>query len=384
MVNTNNATTRLPAADAKSPLDALIGSSPAMQRMFRLIEQVAATRLTVLVTGDTGTGKELVAKAVHQLSDRGKRQFVTVNCSAIPETLIEAELFGYTRGSFTGAVATRRGLMEEAHGGSLFIDEISTLTPQTQVTLLRVLEDRTIRKVGSSQSVPVNFRLIVASNEDLARKVEQGKFREDLYYRLKVFPIEVPPLRDRREDIPLLAEHFRRLFAHEYGIVPPPFAPSMLERLAAMDWPGNVRELEHFVQRAIVLRLSDSDIRCVAPLQCRADAPSLLTRATNEEWSLERLEHEYIRRVMERTLGRRGQAAAVLGIDRRTLYRKLLEVERENESVRAPELGDDADDEQDSLVRFEAPESATRDSAPRNALAMPSAPARLERCADCR
>jgi DNA-binding NtrC family response regulator len=311
------------AAVSKGPLDSIVGNSTAMQQMFRLIEQVAPTRLTVLITGETGTGKELVARAVHGASDRASGPYVVVNCSALPETLIESELFGYTRGSFTGAVATRRGLIEEAQGGSLFIDEISELTPQLQVKLLRVLEDRTIRKVGSSLSLPVDFRLIVATNEDLAGKVTRGEFREDLYYRLKVFPIDVPPLRERRDDIPLLAEHFRRCFAHENGVVPPPFSHLMVERLKHMDWAGNVRELEHFVQRAIVLRLGATDIRCVDPLQCAPGCQSIVTRASGENWSLDELERQYIQTVLKRTNGHRGRAAAILGIDRRTLHRKL-------------------------------------------------------------
>lgn len=313
----------LPTPPRENPLADLVGSSPAMQQLFRMIAQVAPTRLTVLIEGETGTGKELVAQAVHRLSDRASRPLIVVNCSAIPESLIDAELFGHVRGSFSGAVATRRGLMEEAHGGTLFIDEIATLTPALQVKLLRVLEDRAVRRVGSNQSVPSDFRLIVATNEDLARKVAQGEFREDLYFRLNVFPIVVPPLRDRREDIPALAEHFRRRFALENGVVPPPFFPGMLHRLQGMDWPGNVRELEHFVQRAIVLRLGASDLRCVDPLVCQPGSSALVTRAAAEDWSLERLEREYMQVVLQRTQGHRGRAAEILGVDRRTLYRKL-------------------------------------------------------------
>lgn len=312
-------------ADAANPLDALVGNSPPMQELFRLMERVAPTRMTVLVTGETGTGKELVARAIHGLSDRARRPFIAVNSSAIPETLIDSELFGHTRGSFTGAVETHRGLIEEAQGGTLFIDEVSTLSLQMQVKLLRVFEDHAIRKVGSSQSQPIDFRLIVATNEDLGAKVARSEFREDLFYRLSVFPLEVPPLRDRREDIPALAEHFRHVFALQHGVVPPPFSEHMIERLKEMPWPGNVRELEHFIQRAIVLRLGSDDLRCVAPLTC-APAPSattLFSRAAEEEWSLDRLEAEYVQTVLQRTSGHRGRAAAILGIDRRTLHRKL-------------------------------------------------------------
>jgi DNA-binding NtrC family response regulator len=311
-------------AQAKTnPLDFMVGNSPLMQAMFRLITQVAPTRLTVLISGETGTGKELVARAIHALSDRAARPFVVVNCSAIPETLLEAELFGHTRGSFTGAVTARRGLLEEAHGGSLFLDEIATLTLPMQAKLLRVLEDHTIRKLGSNQPIPTDFRLIVATNEDLAHKVERGELREDLYYRLRVFPIDVPPLRERRGDIPLLAEHFRRAFAVHNGIVPPPFSPAMLERISSMHWPGNVRELEHFIERAIVVRLGADDLGYANDVPYIPDGSALVVRATDEEWSLERLENEYIRSVLAKVNGHRGRAAAVLGVDRRTLYRRL-------------------------------------------------------------
>lgn len=315
-----------PHTDARAtadPLDALVGHSAAMQEVFRLIEQVAATTLTVMVTGETGTGKELVARAVHGLSDRSRGPFIAVNGSAIPAGLIESEFFGHARGAFTGAVTARRGLMEEARGGTLFIDEISTLDLALQAKLLRALEDRRARPLGSNQSVPVDFRLIVATNEDLTAKVARGEFREDLYYRLNVFPLAVPPLRDRREDIPELADHFRRAFARSTGVVPPPLSDVFLERIQQLPWPGNVRELEHFVQRAIVLRLHGPDVRCVKPLDCSPRQPALLDSATADAWTLQHLEREYIHSVLQRTGGNRSEAAAILGIDRRTLHRKL-------------------------------------------------------------
>ena len=199
----------------------LVGKSQAMQRVFGLIERVAPTRANVLISGDTGTGKELVARAVHDLSGRSRRPFVAINCSALPETLLESELFGHMKGSFTGAVQSKRGLFEEAQGGSIFLDEISTVSEGVQIKLLRVLQDRKVTRVGGREPITVDFRLIAATNRDLGELVEHREFREDLFYRLNVFPIRVPPLRERRDDIPLLAQHFRQRFAEENGLEPP-------------------------------------------------------------------------------------------------------------------------------------------------------------------
>lgn len=323
MTSMPKAVVREVEASVTGPLSSLVGQSAPMRQMFGLMGQVASTSLAVLITGETGTGKELVARAVHAMSDRSRRPFVAINGSEIPGTLLESELFGHSRGAFTGAVASRRGLVEAAHGGTLFIDEVSTLDPSVQVKLLRTIEDRHIRPLGSTQMVAVDFRLIAATNEDLVAKVQRGEFREDLYYRLNVFPIVVPPLRDRRDDIPALAEHFRRAFARASGVVPPPFADTFLDRIHDLPWSGNVRELEHFVQRAIVLRLQSEDVRCVAPLSCVPEPPLQLKRAAVDGWSLARLESAYIHDVLESVQGNRSRAAAILGIDRRTLHRKL-------------------------------------------------------------
>ncbi|HET9983667.1 MAG TPA: sigma-54 dependent transcriptional regulator [Longimicrobiales bacterium] len=302
----------------------IVGRAPVLERMFELLARVAPMRATVLVIGETGTGKELVARAIHDLSDRASRPFIPINCSALPETLLESELFGHVRGSFTGAVGTRRGLIEEAQGGSLFLDEISTMSAAIQVKLLRVLQERTIHRVGGNQPIPVDFRLVVATNVDLAVEVREGRFREDLYYRLNVFPIRVPPLRERRSDIPLLADHFRRRFAAENGIQPPAISAETLTRLTEYDWPGNVRELENFIERAMITYTGEATIRFDPPAgENRESTRTLLEQARRERWDLERLEREYIMDVLQEVHGHRGRAADLLGIDRRTLYRKL-------------------------------------------------------------
>jgi DNA-binding NtrC family response regulator len=305
---------------------AIIGRSPPMERLFELIERVAPMRSTVLVTGETGTGKELVAHAIHDLSGRSKRAFVAINCSALPETLLESELFGHVKGSFTGAIASKRGLIEEADGGTLFLDEVSTISPAIQVKLLRLLEERKVQRVGATQSTPIDFRLIAATNVSLSKEVEAGRFREDLYYRLAVFPIDVPPLRQRTVDIPLLAHHFIRRFAEENDVPAPALSSATIERMLRYDWPGNVRELENFIERALILHAGTREMRFEPPGARGSEERELLGRARHESWDLEKLETEYILSTLERTLGHQGRAADILGIDRRTLYRKLKQI----------------------------------------------------------
>jgi len=312
----------------------IVGKAPSMERVFDLIERVAPTRATVLVTGETGTGKELVARAVHDLSDRARKPFVPVNCSALPETLLESELFGHMKGSFTGAIANKRGLFEEAQGGSLFLDEISTIPPSIQVKLLRVLQDRKIQRIGGTQQVPVDFRLIAATNVDLAEQVSSGDFREDLYYRLNVFPIHVPPLRERKSDIPLLANYFRLRFAQENGVEPPDISPETMQRMVDYDWPGNVRELENFIERGVIMYAGAKTLRFEPPQRERGRPErELVGRAREERWDLDRLEREYILEVLEEVGGHRGNAADLLGIDRRTLYRKLKQYQNDDAST---------------------------------------------------
>lgn len=311
-------------ASEQGPGSKMVGRSPPMQRLFDLMERVAPTRATVLITGETGTGKELVARGIHDLSDRARRPFVAINCSALPEGLLESELFGHMKGSFTGAIQSKRGLFEEAAGGTLFLDEISTVSSAIQVKLLRVLQERSVKRVGGRETIPVDFRLVAASNSDLAGLVEQEDFREDLYYRLNVFPVEVPPLRDRREDIPVLANYFRLRFAEENQVEPPEIPPETLSRMMAYDWPGNVRELENFIERAVIMHAGAKSIPFDPPQGLgRRPERDLLARSRAERWDLERLEREYILECLEETHWHQGEAASILGINRRTLYRKL-------------------------------------------------------------
>lgn len=313
---------RLRGRSADAAEGRIIGRSAAMARLFALMERVAATRANVLITGETGTGKELVARGIHDLSDRARRPFIPINCSALPETLLESELFGHVKGAFTGASAARRGLFEEAAGGTVFLDEVATLAPATQARLLRVLQERTVQRLGDSRPVSVEFRLVAAGNVDLAAEVKAGRFREDLFYRLNVFPLEVPPLRARREDVPLLVQAFRERFMAQNGGEAPRFSPEALARLAAREWPGNVRELENFVERALIMH-AGMPVLPLDAVRGTGPAETLLARAGDELWPLERLEREYVFSVLDRTGGRMGDTAQALGIDPRTLTRKL-------------------------------------------------------------
>ena len=330
---------RLRDAAPKRRMAAIVGKTPLMQRVFRLIERVAPTRATVLITGETGTGKELVARAVHDVSPRSAKPFIAVNCSAIPSTLLEAELFGHVRGSFTGAVQSRKGLIEEAAGGTLFLDEISTLSEDVQVKLLRVLEDRRVQRVGSNAPVSVDFRLIAATNTDLGSRVAAGEFRGDLFFRLDVFPIAVPPLRERRDDIPLLASHFMVQFSAEHGIDPPRVSPTTLSRMMAYDWPGNVRELENFVERSVIMYPGSDGFPFDLPRGTGVtESAATLARAVEEEWTLDHLEREYLLSTLERNRWQQGAAAEILGINRRTIHRKL---KRYREEGLLPEVSAD-------------------------------------------
>jgi two-component system, NtrC family, response regulator HydG len=318
----------------------MVGNSLVMRRLREELARVAPTRATVLISGETGTGKELVAQTIHALSDRAGKPFVPVSCSALPEGLIESELFGHIRGAFTGAVANRRGLFEEAADGTLFLDEVGTLSKSVQVKLLRVLQERRIERVGGGQPVTVGFRLIAASNVDLGIEVAAGRFREDLYFRLNVVPIRVPPLRERDDDVLLLAGHFRARFAEEFGLESPEFSPALIRRLLAYEWPGNVRQLENFIQRAVIMHSGHRSIPAL-PLEDPMGTPpeaELVNAGGEAGWNLARVEREFILLLLDRHHGHLGKTAEAVGIDRRTLYRRLKEYKEAGHLSALPEM----------------------------------------------
>ena len=305
----------------------LVGRSPAMIELYKEIARVAPSRSTVLITGESGTGKELVARSIHKHSPRASKPFVPVNCGALAETLLESELFGYTKGAFTGAASDRKGLWEEAEGGTLFLDEAGETSPAMQVKLLRALQEGEIRRVGSTRPVNVDARVVAATNRDLEKEVRQGRFREDLFYRLSVVALRVPPLRERRGDIPLLAERFLRAASENAGRGRLRLTEAALSRLVAHDWPGNVRELESAVEYAALhARGSEVEAEDLPPkLQTsevrQAASRSPLAALYEDLPSLDELERRYLQHVLEATGGNRTRTAEILRIDRRTLYR---------------------------------------------------------------
>jgi len=309
---------------------AIVGSSQAIREALALASKVASTRSTVLVTGESGTGKELVARAIHLGSERRDMPFVSVNCASLNPGVLESELFGHEKGSFTGAVAMRRGRFELAQGGTLFLDEIGEISPETQVKLLRVLQERVVERVGGSEPIRVDFRLIAATNKDLQAEVAAGRFREDLFYRLNVINIHVPPLRERREDIPLLAVHFLRRFAEENGRADlVGFSPQAMDYLCAYEWPGNVRQLENVVERCAVLSAGPSiDVQDL-PAELRDEetqyksAVDLLPLQLNLSETLEKIEGALIRRALVRSDFVQVKAAELLGISKSLLQYKL-------------------------------------------------------------
>jgi DNA-binding NtrC family response regulator len=309
------------------PLEGIVGASPAMRELVHLVHQVATVDAAVLIRGESGTGKELVARALHDRSSRRGGPFVALNCAAIPETLLEAELFGHVKGAFTDARADRTGMLELARGGTIFLDEIADLHLSLQPKLLRVLQERRIRPVGSDREIEVDVRLITATNADLAAAVEEHRFRADLYYRLNVIEIPVPPLRDRGDDVLLLAQQFVERSALAMGRSVSGLTPSCAAMLASYPWPGNVRELANVIERAVALarapRLTVDDL----PEQVRAERvvrPDKLASDGEELIPLKDIELRYIRKVMAVTRGNKTLAAKILGVHRRTLYRKDL------------------------------------------------------------
>jgi transcriptional regulator with PAS, ATPase and Fis domain len=304
----------------------ILGSSPPMQKLYDQLGRVSPTSATVLLIGESGTGKELAARAIHHTSPRRANRFVAINCSAIPETLLEAELFGHARGAFTGAIGTRQGRLEQAHKGTLFLDEVGTMSPALQAKLLRVLQEREFERVGDAHTIKIDVRIIAATHSDLAKMVAEGTFREDLFYRLNVIQVALPPLRDRREDLPALAEHFLTRAAtklnRELRLSPP-----ALERLLRYPWPGNVRELENAIERAAILaRSATVDVEDLPP-HVSAGLQLGPSPALPRQISLADAERIHILQTLERFGGNHSGAAEALGIGRTTLWRKLKEYE---------------------------------------------------------
>jgi DNA-binding NtrC family response regulator len=300
--------------------DRLVGNSLAMRALKSLVTRIAATDTSVLILGETGSGKELVARAIHALSDRASRAFVTVDCASISETLMESEIFGHEKGAFTGADAANPGLVRAAEGGSIFFDEIGELPLHLQAKMLRVLQEHEVRPVGSAKNVAVDARVIAASNRDLAREVARKEFREDLYYRLNVLVVRVPSLRERWEDIPLLAQYFMDVFKAD-SVIPREISPDALERMESYEWPGNVREMENVIRRALVLG-RDAQI---GPADLPPEISGAQMAASRMEGTLAASEAAAIRNALARAGGRRKQAARILGIGEATLYRKINE-----------------------------------------------------------
>jgi DNA-binding NtrC family response regulator len=302
----------------------LIGRSPAMRKIYELIERISDSASNVLITGESGTGKELVAKALHYNGIRKEGPFVAVNCAAIPETLLESELFGYKKGAFTDAKTDKKGLMFEAKEGTLFLDEITEMPSTVQAKLLRVIEEREVRPLGDTLSYPVDVRIIATTNRDISSLTKEGQFREDLYYRLRVIDIELPPLRERREDIPLLVQHFIDKFGVATKKKISGVSEDVLKVLLNYAWPGNVRELENVIQRAMTLTQHEVIVPEDLPSTIfPAEKEELLEGALREKYTMEQLEREYIRKVLIDVGGNKSKAAERLGLDRKTLYRKL-------------------------------------------------------------
>ncbi len=312
------------AVDRTAAFGDLIGESPAMRDIFALIRKIAHGRSSVLITGESGTGKEVVARTIHYHGIRKDKPFIPINCTAIPEGLLESELFGHVRGAFTGAHTTKRGLFEKANGGTLFLDEIGDMGAALQGKLLRVLQDGEIRPVGGTQLIKVDVRIIAATNKDLQAEMEAGRFREDLYFRLNVIPIHIPPLRERPEDIPGLVDAFVRRHA---GDVRRSLSPAAIDRLKACAWKGNARELENVLERALALcecpEVGPDDLP-MGPTGAASEdrGESLLASAVHRNLTLRELEERYIGEIMQCTGGNKVRAARILGIDRKTLYRR--------------------------------------------------------------
>ncbi|HXI22051.1 MAG TPA: sigma-54 dependent transcriptional regulator, partial [Gemmatimonadales bacterium] len=314
--------------------ETMVGHSPAIIEVMKQMARVAPSQATILILGETGTGKELVARLIHRFSDRADRRMVAVNCSALAEGLLESELFGHVKGAFTGAASSRPGLFREADKGTIFLDEIGDISPALQARLLRVLQEQEIVPVGSETPIKVDVRIVAATHRDLARMVREKQFREDLYYRLNVVTIKLPPLRDRRQDIPLLIDHFLTALGQRHGRGPVAIDPAALRLLLSWDWPGNVRELENVLERALVLAELDvigpehlpEHFRSARPLAEMTPVPAADAApapSRNDLVTLDELDRRHVFRVLAITGGNREESARILGISRRTLTRMI-------------------------------------------------------------
>ncbi|MBI3328260.1 MAG: sigma-54-dependent Fis family transcriptional regulator, partial [Nitrospinae bacterium] len=304
----------------------IVGTSEAMEQVYRLIEKVSAISSNVLITGESGTGKELVARAIHYNSERAEGPFVPLNCGALTESLLESELFGHIKGAFTGAIANQEGFFRKADGGTLFLDEISEVSPALQVKLLRAIQEREVIPVGGRDPSKFDVRLIAATNKDPEKEVTRGAFREDLFYRINVISIALPPLRHRKEDIPLLGNHFLQKYAERFGKPRTKISAEAMRVLVNHDWPGNVRELENIIERAVALSEGDTIVMGDFPekiVQAKIHLPDIDDYAM----TLDALEEQHIKKVLHKTAGDKVKAAQILGINLSTLYRKLTRYE---------------------------------------------------------
>jgi DNA-binding NtrC family response regulator len=314
--------------DEKFGFDAIVGNSPRLQEVINKVKLFAPSKATVLIEGESGTGKELIVQAIHQASPRSRAPFVVVHCAALSETLLESELFGHEKGSFTGAMERRIGRFESADGGTLFLDEISEISPTTQVKLLRFLETKSIERVGGSKPIELDVRLVAATNTNLEKLVQAGKFRDDLFFRLNVVRLVMPPLRERTGDIPLLLAHYLKLFSEENGLPLLTVEPGALRTLEAYSWPGNIRELRNFCENAVVLRrggsLTEYDLEPkFRPAKAGSEASAISGSATPSSLSVEENEKHLLHEALIKARGNRTRAAQLMGLSRRTLHRKL-------------------------------------------------------------
>jgi DNA-binding NtrC family response regulator len=311
---------RLEAGAISEPI---IGESKAMRLIMEISRKVASTESTVLITGESGTGKELVARAIHQLSPRKEKEFVAVDCNALVESLLESELFGHVKGSFTGAISTKHGLFELANRGTFFFDEVGNLSPNIQSKLLRVIQEREVKPVGGNQRIKIDVRIIAATNQNLMEAIAQKTFREDLFYRLSVVPVHLPPLRERKEDLPLLIQHFIKRYNRKRKKPVVGITPAAMEMLMKYNWPGNVRELENTIERAMILEEGEMITPKSLPWLFLREPAEKAVAGSKRLVSLKELEKEHIEFVLQQTAGHKSRAAKILGIDRKTLYQKV-------------------------------------------------------------